>query len=105
MTEVLKTLRELEINWKKTGAYNVKCRWVAPSSNSSEKASANHCSPDSPMGSVRRVSSGPWIADRHGVLNPANLENKDNESGVECNLVKFEVQVMYLLFSQRPSLL
>jgi len=90
----MKTLRDLDINWKKTGAYNLKCRWVAPNQSSNYKASANH---DSPMaGSVPRVSSRHWSAEQHGVPGSVTPGNKDNESGVESNVLKFELQVCIL---------
>lgn len=93
ISEVMKTLRDLDINWKKTGAYTLKCRWVAPGHSSNDAASVNH---DSPMaGSVPRVSSGHWSAEQHGVPGSVAPGNKDNESGVESNVLKFEVQVRF----------
>lgn len=95
MTEVHKTLRELDINWKKAGAYNLKCRWVAPNQNSNDRVSSNHGSSDSLMGgSMPRVSSsGRWSAELHGVPTTVVAGNKDDESGVESNVLKFELQV------------
>jgi 5'-AMP-activated protein kinase catalytic alpha subunit len=98
MTEVHKALRELDINWKKTGAYNLKCRWVAPGQSSNDRALSNHGSSDSLMGgSMPRVSSsGRWSAEQHGVSGTVTAGTKDNESGVESNVLKFEVQLFKL---------
>ena len=95
MTEVHKALRELNINWKKTGAYNLKCRWVVPGQSSNDRALSNHSSSDSLMGgSIPRVSSlGRWSAEQHGVSGVVAAGTKDNESGVESNVLKFELQV------------
>lgn len=96
MTEVHKTLRDLDINWKKTGAYNLKCRWVAPGQSTDDRALSNHGSSDSLMGgsSMPRVSSsGRWAAELHGVHTTVAAGNKDDESGVESNVLKFELQV------------
>ena len=95
MTEVHKALRELDINWKKTGAYNLKCRWVAPGQSSNDRDLLNHGSPDSLMsGSMPRVSSsGRWTAEQHGISGTVAAGTKDNESGVESNVLKFELQV------------
>jgi len=95
MTEVHKALRDLDINWKKTGAYNLKCRWVPPNQTSNDRTLSNHDSSDSLMGgSMPRVtSSGRWSAELHGVPATVAAGNKDDESGVESNVLKFELQV------------
>lgn len=94
ISEVMRTLRDLDINWKKTAAYNLKCRWVVPGQSSNDKVSANHGITDSPMaGSMPRVSSGRWSAEHHGGPGSVAAGNKDNESGVESNVLKFELQV------------
>lgn len=94
MNDVLKTLRDLGINWKKTGAYNLKCRWVAPGQNSNDTTAENHSLPDSPMaGSMPRASSCRWSSEQHGVSGSVAAGNRDNESGVESNVLKFELQV------------
>jgi 5'-AMP-activated protein kinase catalytic alpha subunit len=99
MTEIHKILRDLDINWKKTGAYNLKCRWVAPNQNSDDRALSNHGSGDSLMSgsSLPRVSSsGRWAAELHGVPTTVAAGNKDDESGVESNVLKFELQLFKL---------
>ncbi|KAG0568994.1 hypothetical protein M758_6G053700 [Ceratodon purpureus] len=108
ISEVMKTLRDLDINWKKTGAYNLKCRYVVPSQSSNDTVSANHGISDSPMAaSMPRVSSGHWPAEQHGGPGSVAAGNKDNESGVESNVLKFELQLFklreekYLLDFQR----
>lgn len=108
MNDVLKTLRDLGINWKKTGAYNLKCRWVAPGQNSNDTTAENHSLPDSPMaGSMPRASSCRWSSEQHGVSGSVAAGNRDNESGVESNVLKFELQLFklreekYLLDLQR----
>jgi len=115
MTQVLKTLGVLDVNWKKTSAYNVKCRWVARGSSLFENTHSNHGLTDSPMaGSMPRVSSGHWSADQRSMSIPAHAGETDNESSVETNFIKFEVQLFkmreekYLLDLQRvegPSFL
>lgn len=96
MTQVLKTLGVLDVNWKKTSAYNVKCRWVARGSSLFENTHSNHGLTDSPMaGSMPRVSSGHWSADQRSMSIPAHAGETDNESSVETNFIKFEVQVNF----------
>lgn len=93
-------LRELDINWKKTGAYSLKCRWVAPGQSSNDRALSNHGSSDSLMGgSMPRVSSsGRWSTEQHGISGIVAAGTKDNESGVESNVLKFELRVSLQIF-------
>jgi len=93
MTEVLKTFRDLDIGWKKTGAYNVKCRWLAPTSSSGDAAPTPGGITDPPIaGSMYRPSSSDcWTADMH---EDPNAQTKDsNVAGILSNLVKFELQL------------
>ncbi len=99
MTEVLKTFRDLDIGWKKTGAYNVKCRWLAPTSSSGDAAPTPGGITDPPIaGSMYRPSSSDcWTADMHG---DPNAQTKDsNVAGILSNLVKFELQVHFIYFT------
>jgi 5'-AMP-activated protein kinase catalytic alpha subunit len=99
MTEVLKTFRDLDIGWKKTGAYNVKCRWLAPTSSSGDAAPTPGGITDPPIaGSMYRPSSSDcWTADMHG---DPNAQTKDsNVAGILSNLVKFELQVHFIYFA------
>ncbi|XP_024367051.1 SNF1-related protein kinase catalytic subunit alpha KIN10 isoform X4 [Physcomitrium patens] len=108
MSDVLDTLRKCDINWKKTGAYNLKCRWVAPNQHLNDRASEHRGIPDSPMaGTTPRVSSGRWSSEQQGISGSVASGNKDDESGVESNVLKFELQLFkmreekYLLDLQR----
>jgi len=95
MPEVLKAFSQLDIGWKKTGAYNIKCRWVAPGPSSIEAAPTIDGLTDLPMAqSMPRLSSSGWAGDSYGGPNSVTTKNKDNEAGIRSNLVKFEVQVM-----------
>uniref|UniRef100_A0A7I4D5I2 non-specific serine/threonine protein kinase n=1 Tax=Physcomitrium patens TaxID=3218 RepID=A0A7I4D5I2_PHYPA len=94
MSDVLDTLRKCDINWKKTGAYNLKCRWVAPNQHLNDRASEHRGIPDSPMaGTTPRVSSGRWSSEQQGISGSVASGNKDDESGVESNVLKFELQL------------
>ena len=70
MTEVLKALQELNVCWKKIGHYNMKCRWIAEGM-ASNTVCSNHYFPDDAT-----------IIENDAVSKP--------------NVVKFEVQVIYL---------
>ncbi|CAM6041827.1 unnamed protein product [Sphagnum compactum] len=94
MPEVLKAFSQLDIGWKKTGAYNIKCRWVAPGPSSIEAAPTIDGLTDLPMAqSMPRLSSSGWAGDSYGGPNSVTTKNKDNEAGIRSNLVKFEVQL------------
>ncbi|XP_024367035.1 SNF1-related protein kinase catalytic subunit alpha KIN10 isoform X2 [Physcomitrium patens] len=98
MSDVLDTLRKCDINWKKTGAYNLKCRWVAPNQHLNDRASEHRGIPDSPMaGTTPRVSSGRWSSEQQGISGSVASGNKDDESGVESNVLKFELQVILFI--------
>lgn len=75
MTEVLKALQELNVCWKKIGHYNMKCRWI-PGIPGHHEGMVNN-----------PVHSNHFFGDE-----PAIVEN----DGVSRNVVKFEVQVIYL---------
>jgi len=97
MTEVLKTFRDLDIGWKKTGAYNVKCRWLAPTSSSGDAAPTPGGITDPPIaGSMYRPSSSDcWTADMHG---DPNAQTKDSNVApgafhlLRCSLVESDLQ-------------
>jgi 5'-AMP-activated protein kinase catalytic alpha subunit len=94
MPEVLKAFTQLDIGWKKTGAYNIKCRWVAPGPSSIDAAPTIDGLTDLPMAqSMPRLSSSGWAGDSYGGPNSVTTKNKDNEAGIRSNLVKFEVQL------------
>jgi 5'-AMP-activated protein kinase catalytic alpha subunit len=42
MIEVLKSLQELNVCWKKNGHYNMKCRWCPGFPEGSDMLDANH---------------------------------------------------------------
>jgi len=77
MTEVLKALQELNVCWKKIGHYNMKCRWVAAIPGHHEGMVNNN------------VHSNHYFADDSNII--------ENEAvSTTSNVVKFEVQVIYL---------
>ncbi|CAM6100921.1 unnamed protein product [Calypogeia fissa] len=113
MMEVLKTLHDLEISWKKLGSYCLKCRWVPPMAASRARGSNS----DSPMvsGSLGSLPNSPMLS---GSLPQSELHERsigtnvsgdsdDSQGAEEQNAVKFEVQLYkvreekYLLDLQR----
>lgn len=75
MTEVLKALQELRVGWKKIGHYNMKCRWV-PGHHDEMINNAGH--------------SNHYFGDNSSII-------ETDGSVKQPNVVKFEVQVMFLL--------
>ena len=76
MTEVLKALQELNVCWKKIGHYNMKCRWVAGIPGHHEGMVNNN------------VHSNHYFGDDSNII--------ENDAVSTSNVVKFEVQVIYL---------
>jgi len=76
MTEVLKALQELNVCWKKIGHYNMKCRWVASIPGHREGVINNF------------VHSNNCFGNDSGII--------EDEAVSKPNVVKFEVQVIYL---------
>lgn len=76
MTEVLKALQELNVCWKKIGHYNMKCRWVAgiPGNHGGMVNNSGH--------------NNHYFGDDSSII--------ENEAVSSSNVVKFEVQVMYI---------
>ncbi|KAL4577282.1 hypothetical protein LXL04_013388 [Taraxacum kok-saghyz] len=84
MQEVLKALQELNVNWKKIGQYNMKCRWDPDHNHSNSMQSSRYFGDESAIVDADSASTSP-------------------------NVVKFEVQLYktreekYLLDLQRVS--
>ncbi|KAF6171765.1 hypothetical protein GIB67_007286 [Kingdonia uniflora] len=84
MTEVLKTLQQLNVCWKKNGHYNMKCRWFP----------GFPCHNESAM-------NDPYFGDEYAIV--------QNDGRSSSNVVKFELQLYktredkYLLDLQRVS--
>ena len=76
MTEVLKALQELHVCWKKIGHYNMKCRWVAGIPGHHEGMVNN------------AVHNNHYFGDDSNII--------ENDAVSSSNVVKFEVQVIYL---------
>ncbi|XP_020273240.1 SNF1-related protein kinase catalytic subunit alpha KIN10-like [Asparagus officinalis] len=91
MTEVLKALQELNVCWKKTGHYNMKCRWFPGYNGNSEDMINN------PMNA------------KHGFGDESAIVESDDAVGKSSNVVKFEIQLYktredkYLLDLQRVN--
>eukprot|EP00245_Coleochaete_scutata_P001531 TRINITY_DN11908_c0_g1_i1.p1 TRINITY_DN11908_c0_g1~~TRINITY_DN11908_c0_g1_i1.p1 ORF type:complete len:559 (+),score=106.05 TRINITY_DN11908_c0_g1_i1:66-1679(+) len=82
MREALRALAEVGIKWKKTGLYNIKCRWVAPPPPSASVHSDGlH---DSPMAS----------SSHHGGASGINSSTENSSGGArEGSSIKFELQL------------
>ncbi|CAH1437601.1 unnamed protein product [Lactuca virosa] len=92
MQEVLKALQELNVNWKKIGHYNMKCRWDPATSHGHNT-------------NTMQLQSSRYFGDESTIVDAA----ADTASSTSPNVVKFEVQLYktreekYLLDLQRVN--
>lgn len=81
MQEVLKALQELNVNWKKIGHYNMKCRWDPATSHGHNN--------------TMQLQSSRYFGDESTIVDAA----ADTASSTSPNVVKFEVQVNMILLT------
>ena len=80
MTEVLKALQELRVGWKKIGHYNMKCRWIPGQLDGMVNDSVHN--------------NNHYFGDESAIIETDGVMKLPN-------VVKFEVQVTFLLLLHR----